>query len=379
MSPVAELTADLIRRPSVTPADAGCLDALGARLAARGFELVRLPSGEVDNLWAVRGDGGPCLAFAGHTDVVPPGDVAAWDTPPFEPVVRGDMLHGRGAADMKGSLAAMVVAVERFLELNPAPEGRLAFMLTSDEEGPATDGTVRITEFLEREEIGVDWCLVGEPSSLETLGDTLRVGRRGSLNGRLTVRGVQGHVAYPERVDNPIHRALPALAELSARRWDEGNEYYPPTSFQISNFNAGTGAENVVPGSLETWFNFRYSTAQTDAGLREAVEEVLTRHGLDYAIDWHLSGRPFLTAGGRLVEATVAAVAEVLGVSADCSTGGGTSDGRFIAPLGIEVVELGPLNTTIHKVNECVSLTDLDRLARTYQRVIERLLGGSAG
>ncbi|MCB1747554.1 MAG: succinyl-diaminopimelate desuccinylase [Gammaproteobacteria bacterium] len=369
------MTAELVRRPSVTPADAGCLDLIGARLAALGFALVRLPRNGVDNLWAVHGEHGPCLAFAGHTDVVPPGPLEEWRTPPFEPVVQDGMLYGRGAADMKGSLAAMVVAVERYLARTPAPRGRIAFILTSDEEGPATDGTVRVMEYLAAKAIEVDWCIVGEPSSTTRLGDTIRVGRRGSLNGRLTVHGTQGHVAYPARADNPIHRLAPALAELVARQWDAGNAYYPPTSFQVSNLNAGTGAENVIPGVLTARFNFRFSTASTAAGLRAAVHETLDRHGLRYALDWQLSGDPFLTAGGRLVETASAVIAERLGVTCEQSTGGGTSDGRFIAPRGIELIELGPNNATIHKVDECVALDELERLSEVYEEIVTRLLG----
>ncbi len=374
LSAIGELTAALVARESVTPADAGCLDLIGTRLAACGFSLLRLPSGGVDNLWAVRGERGPCFAFAGHTDVVPPGDARAWTSPPFAPTVRDGLLYGRGAADMKGSLAAMVVAVEQFVDARPDHGGRIAFMLTSDEEGPAVDGTVRITEFLQREAIDVDWCLVGEPSSARRLGDTVRVGRRGSLNGRLTVHGTQGHVAYPERADNPVHAALGALGDLAQRTWDAGNDYYPPTSLQISNIHAGTGAENVIPQDLMVAFNFRFCTEQTAERLRAAVHEHLDRYGLRYDIDWQVSGHPFLTAGGALVEATTAAITAHCGEPPELSTGGGTSDGRFIAPLGIEVVELGPLNATIHKVDECVSLDDLDGLGEIYRGVLERLL-----
>lgn len=373
--PTLTLTAELVARPSVTPEDAGCLDLISARLAPLGFRCTRLPSNGVDNLWAEFGDTGPCLGFAGHTDVVPTGPLTAWTRPPFEPVVADGRLWGRGAADMKGSLAAMVVAVERFLARCPKPAGRIAFLLTSDEEGPATDGTVRIVRHLEAQGIKLDWCIVGEPSSDQRLGDMVRVGRRGSLNGRLTVRGVQGHVAYPDRANNPVHRALPALAELAARRWDEGNAFYPPTSFQVSNVNAGTGAENVIPGSLAVLFNFRYCTEQTEAGLKAAVHEVLDRHGLDYELAWHLSGAPFLTAGGRLVAAVQKVLGARLGVSPELSTGGGTSDGRFIAPLGVEVVELGPLNASIHKVDEWVNVEELPALAGVYEGILDELLG----
>lgn len=374
MNPTLELTRELIACRSVTPADAGCLDIIEARLRPLGFDCVRLPAGGVDNLWAVRGASGPCLAFAGHTDVVPPGPLAAWTRPPFEPQVVDGKLWGRGAADMKGSLAAMVVAVERFVAAHPQHAGRIAFMLTSDEEGPATDGTLRIVQHLRENAIKVDWCIVGEPSSHLRLGDTVRVGRRGSLNGRLAVFGVQGHVAYPERADNPIHRALAALQGLAARQWDAGNAFYPPTSFQISNINAGTGAENVIPGTLEVWFNFRYCTEQTEAGLRAAVHGILDSHGLRYELAWHLSGAPFLTAGGRLVEVVQQVLKSQLDVEPALSTGGGTSDGRFIAPLGVEVVELGPNNASIHKIDEWVDVAELEDLARVYAGILRGLL-----
>lgn len=376
LNAVGALAAALIERKSVTPYDCGCLELIGERLSACGFMLTPLASGDVDNLWAVRGKDGPCLAFAGHTDVVPPGDLDAWLTPPFEATVQGGILYGRGAADMKGSLAAMVVAVERFVATHPDHRGRIAFMLTSDEEGPATDGTVRITEFLEREHIEVEWCIVGEPSSAEKLGDTIRVGRRGSLNGHLTVRGVQGHVAYPERADNPIHKALPAFVELCTRVWDQGNEYFPPTSFQISNVKSGSGAENVIPHALEAWFNFRFCSEQSAEGLRLQVEQLLQRHALDYHLEWRVSGLPFLTPGGKLIDATVAVIAEALGLVPELSTGGGTSDGRFIVPMGVELVELGPNNATIHKVNESVALEELDQLSDVYERLLQRLLLG---
>jgi succinyl-diaminopimelate desuccinylase len=322
----------------------------------------------------VFGESGPCFAFAGHTDVVPPGDLEAWHSPPFEPSVRDGCLYGRGAADMKGSLAAMVVATERYLAGAPRPAGRIAFLLTSDEEGPATDGTVRIMDHLAQQRIALDWCVVGEPSSAARLGDTVRVGRRGSLNGRLVVHGVQGHVAYPERVDNPIHRALPALTALAGRRWDDGNAYYPPTSFQISNLHAGAGAENVVPGKLEAWFNFRFNTEHDASSLQAAVSTELARHGLHYDLEWRLSGAPFLTAGGRLVETVVAVLEARAGVSPELSTGGGTSDGRFIAPAGVEVVELGPGNASIHKIDEHVALDELDLLAEVYEDILARML-----
>ena len=373
-SKTLELACDLVARESVTPADAGCLDLIGDRLHAIGFDVSRLPSGMVDNLWAIQGQGDPIFAFAGHTDVVPPGDLASWRTDPFEPVVKDGMLFGRGAADMKGSIAAMVVAVERFLEDYPTHAGSIAFVLTSDEEGPAVDGTVKVVEYLHENGIRLEWCLVGEPSSAERLGDTVRVGRRGSLNARLKVHGVQGHVAYPERANNPIHKALAALLELETRVWDQGNEYYPPTSFQISNINSGTGAENVIPQDLEIWFNFRYCTENSAASLQQAVTEILDRHRIDHEINWHSTGKPFLTAGGTLVDTTSQVLDEMLSITPELSTGGGTSDGRFIAPTGVELVELGPVNTTIHKIDECVAVDDLERLTDVYQAIVRRML-----
>ena len=374
MNPTLDLASALIACPSITPHDAGCLDLIEARLRPLGFSCTRLPVGGVDNLWALRGASGPCLGFAGHTDVVPPGPLAAWTRPPFTPQVIDGKLWGRGAADMKGSLAAMVVAVERFVAKVPKHSGRIAFLLTSDEEGPATDGTLRIVQHLREEAIKLDWCIIGEPSSHLRLGDTVRVGRRGSLNGRLTVHGVQGHVAYPERADNPVHRALVALTELAAVQWDQGNAFYPPTSFQISNVQAGTGAENVIPGSFEVLFNFRYCTEQSAESLQSAVHALLDRHGLRYDLRWHLSGAPFLTSGGRLVETVSRVLNEQLGVVPELSTGGGTSDGRFIAPLGVEVVELGPLNASIHKIDECVEVAELEALAEVYEGIMAGLL-----
>ncbi|HMM76368.1 MAG TPA: succinyl-diaminopimelate desuccinylase [Gammaproteobacteria bacterium] len=369
---VFELACALIARPSVTPQDAGCLDLLGARLARCGFTLERLDAGGVSNLWATRGSGGPVFCFAGHTDVVPPGDTASWRSDPYTPTVRDGRLYGRGAADMKSSLAAMIVALERIAPA--AQRGTLAVLFTSDEEGLALHGTRHVVDALRARGQALDYCLVGEPSSRARLGDLLRNGRRGSLNGRLRVRGVQGHVAYPDKACNPIHRALPALEELCASVWDGGNACFPATSFQISNLQAGTGAENVIPPTLEAWFNFRYSTASTAAGLQARVHEVLDRHGLDYALDWQLSGEPFLTAGGRLLEAAQATLAAELSIAPELSTGGGTSDGRFIAPLGAEVIELGPVNETIHKVDECVAVADLEPLARVYEGIARRVL-----
>ncbi len=371
---VFDLSCELIARPSVTPRDEGCLELIGERLARCGFTLERLDAGGVSNLWATRGSAGPVLCFAGHTDVVPPGEPASWRSDPYTPTVRDGLLYGRGAADMKSSLAAMVVAVERIAAHEQ--RGTLAVLFTSDEEGVATHGTRHVVEALRTRGQALDYCLVGEPSSQTRLGDLLRNGRRGSLNGRLRVRGVQGHVAYPQKALNPIHRALPALDELQASVWDEGNEFFPATSFQISNLAAGTGAENVIPPTLEAWFNFRYSTASTADGLKARVHALLDRHGLDYALDWQLSGEPFLTAGGRLLDAVQATLVAELGVTPELSTGGGTSDGRFIATLGTEVIELGPINETIHKIDECVAVADLEPLARIYEGIARRLLAG---
>ncbi len=368
------LAVSLMQRASITPEDAGCQALMCERLSAIGFDCEALPFEEVSNFWATRGDAGPLFVFAGHTDVVPTGDPAHWQTPPFEPTVQDGMLHGRGAADMKGSLAAMIVACEAFVAAHPGHRGRIGFLITSDEEGPALNGTVKVMEHLHQRGEKIDWCLVGEPSSTEQLGDVVKNGRRGSLGAILTVEGVQGHIAYPHLADNPIHRALPALTELSAIEWDQGNEFFPPTSFQISNINGGTGATNVIPGNVEIQFNFRFSTALTDTQLRERTEAVLNAHGLNYDLVWKLNGQPFLTPGGALVEATTAAIREVTGRETTLSTSGGTSDGRFIAPYGVEVLELGPINATIHKVDECVSVDDLGQLTAVYLRLLERLL-----
>jgi succinyl-diaminopimelate desuccinylase len=377
MSDVLELACELIRRRSVTPEDAGCLRLIGARLERAGFRVEHLRYGAVDNLWATHGTGGPTLAFLGHTDVVPSGPEAAWQSPPFEPTIRDGRLYGRGAADMKGSVAAMVVALEQFVAAHAEHRGRVGLLLTSDEEGPTNlDGVRRVVEHFRERGERIDWCVVGEPSSKERLGDLIRVGRRGSLSGTLQVRGVQGHVAYPEKALNPIHAFAPALAELAAERWDDGNADFPPTSFQVSNLNAGTGANNVIPGDLVALINFRYCTASRADDLRARTEAILHRHGLDFTLGWNLSGEPFLTPpGGVLRETVVAACRELCGIDPEQSTGGGTSDGRFIAPMGAEVVELGPVNATIHKVDECVEVTDLENLPLLYRSVAERLLG----
>lgn len=375
MSAVLDLTRDLIARRSVTPEDAGCLPLIAGRLAKLGFRIEHLRFGDVDNLWATHGTGGPVLAFLGHTDVVPTGPEDHWASPPFEPTERDGMLYGRGTADMKGSVAAMVVALERFVAARPAHPGTIGLLLTSDEEGVALHGVREVVEHFEKVGQRIDACVVGEPSAKAKLGDLIRVGRRGSLSGTLTVRGVQGHVAYPEKAKNPIHTFAPALADLAAERWDEGNADFPPTSFQVSNLNAGTGANNVIPGELVALINFRFSTASTADGLRERTEAILTAHGVDFGIDWHLSGYPFLaTPGGRLREVVVGVCRELCGIDPEQSTGGGTSDGRFIAPMGAEVIELGPVNATIHKVDECVSIADLEKLPGLYEAICERML-----
>ena len=371
-----ELACELVRRRSITPQDAGCQDLLAERLRPIGFRIRNLPFGEVSNLWARRGTEPPLLVFLGHSDVVPPGPPDAWSTPPFEPVLRDGYLHGRGAADMKGSLAAMVTACARFTTRCPTHRGSIAMLVTSDEEGPARDGTRRVIEALPDP---IDWCVVGEPSSTERVGDTVKHGRRGSLNGRLTVHGVQGHIAYPDRTENPIHGACAALAEILTIAWDEGSADFPPTRFQVSNVGAGTGAVNVVPASLEADFNLRYSPALTDAAIRARIESVLDGHGLRWNIAWEHSAAPFLTAGGRLVEATKSAIRQVAGIDAELSTEGGTSDGRFVAPTGAEVLELGPVNSTIHQIDERVACADLDRLSLMYEGILERLLGEPAG
>lgn len=374
LTPTLQLASDLISCRSVTPEDDGCQTLMIKRLEAIGFKIHRLRFGEVDNFWAIRGTQGPILAFAGHTDVVPTGPETNWDNPPFEPRIIDGMLHGRGAADMKGSLAAMVVACENFVANHPDHPGRIAFLITSDEEGPSINGTVKVVEWLEAQGTKMAWCLVGEPSSTKVVGDVIKNGRRGSLGGVLTVKGIQGHVAYPHLADNPIHKLAPALAELAAEHWDDGNEFFPATSFQVSNINGGTGATNVIPGEVVVVFNFRFSTELTEQILRERTETILRKHGLRYELQWTLSGQPFLTQRGELVNAVVAAIKEETGITTELSTSGGTSDGRFIAPTGAQVVELGPINATIHKVNECISADDLNKLTAIYERTLEKLL-----
>lgn len=374
MSDTLDLAIDLISRPSVTPEDAGCQARIADRLAVLGFRNESLRFEDVDNLWARRGDSGPLFCFAGHTDVVPTGPREKWQSDPFRPEIRDGLLYGRGAADMKGSLAAMITATERFLARYPDHRGSIAFLITSDEEGPSVNGTVKVVEALEARNEKIDWCLVGEPSSTGQLGDVVKNGRRGSLGCVLRVKGIQGHVAYPHLASNPIHSAAPALAELTATQWDNGNEFFPETTLQISNIHAGTGASNVIPGVCEVMFNLRYSTEQTQEALRERIQGIFDRHGLDYDIEWTLSGRPFLTPRGELIAAAQQAIAAVAGFETVLSTAGGTSDGRFIAPTGAQVLELGPLNATIHQVDECVAVADLDLLSAMYERILENLL-----
>jgi succinyl-diaminopimelate desuccinylase len=364
---------DLISRRSVTPDDAGCQELMMSRLAPLGFNGENLRFGETDNLWARKGTGGPLLAFAGHTDVVPTGPEKNWAYAPFDPVIRDGYLYGRGAADMKGSLAAFITACERFTDRYPEHRGSIALLITSDEEGPARDGTVKVVETLEKRNEKIDWCLIGEPSSTHQVGDTIKNGRRGSLHGYLTVHGVQGHVAYPHMAENPVHLAAPALDTLANEFWDNGNDFFPPTTFQVTKIEAGTGS-NVIPGELLVHFNFRYCTENTAESLEERVVAILDRHQLKYDLQWHLSGRPFLTDRGALVTASQNAIRQVTGRETELSTSGGTSDGRFIAPTGAQVVELGPLNATIHKVDECVKAEDLDTLSGIYEQVLVELL-----
>ncbi|CAH0993362.1 Succinyl-diaminopimelate desuccinylase [Sinobacterium norvegicum] len=374
LSNTLALAHQLIAIDSVTPDDKGCQDIMIERLAAIGFRIERLRYEDVDNFWAVRGDSGPLLAFAGHTDVVPTGPVAEWQYPPFEPQIVDGMLYGRGAADMKGSLAAMVTASEEFVAKHPDHSGRIGFLITSDEEGPATNGTVKVVEHLQAQGEHIDWCLVGEPSSTNKVGDIIKNGRRGSLGCEMTINGTQGHVAYPHLADNPIHKAAPALADLSQEHWDEGNDYFPATSFQISNINGGTGATNVIPGTLSVVFNLRFSTELSPEVIKQRVVSILDKHGLNYELNWNLSGLPFLTEKGRLVDAISAAIESATGYQTELSTAGGTSDGRFIAPTGTQVVEVGPVNATIHKVDECVKAEDLDKLHDIYCATLVNML-----
>ncbi|MBL1321085.1 MAG: succinyl-diaminopimelate desuccinylase [Methylophaga sp.] len=374
MSTTLELTKDLISRPSVTPDDFGCQLLLASRLEAIGFTVEHLHFGDTDNIWARRGSQSPLLVFAGHTDVVPTGPVENWTSAPFEPVIRDGLLYGRGTADMKGSIAAFVTACERFITEHDDHTGSIAFLITSDEEGPATGGTVKVIETLEARGEKIDWCIVGEPTSTDKVGDIVKNGRRGSMNGRLTINGKQGHIAYPHLAENPIHLLTPALNELCNIEWDKGNEDFPPTSFQVSNINSGTGVTNVIPGKAEVVFNFRYSTEVTHEQLQQRVSAILDNHDLNYDLNWELSGKPFRTASGTLVDAVKIAIKMVTGDDTTLSTSGGTSDGRFIAPTGAQVVELGPLNATIHQVDECVSVADLDSLSEIYETLLGQLL-----
>lgn len=371
---VLSLAKELIARPSVTPADEGCQQLMADFLAPLGFTIEPMVFHDTTNLWARKGTTGPLFCFAGHTDVVPPGPASKWNTPPFEPTIIDGVLYGRGAADMKGSIASMLAAVQRFVADHPSHNGSIAFLITSDEEGPFINGTPKVIETLEARQEKITWCLVGEPSSTNQVGDVVKNGRRGSLTGDLTVYGVQGHVAYPHLAENPVHLAMSALAELAAKQWDQGNAFFPATSFQIANINAGTGASNVIPGELQVQFNFRYSTELTDTQIKQQVIELLDRHGFRYELKWTLSGQPFLTGSGKLVEATQNAIKAVTGRTTELSTSGGTSDGRFIAPTGAQVIELGPINATIHKVNECVNVADLETLSDIYYTMMQHLL-----
>ena len=377
MSKIIELAKDLMTHPSVTPDDKGCQDDIIMRLQPLGFKAEKMRFGEVDNLWIRRGTETPLFCFAGHTDVVPPGPVDQWQSDPFIPEIRGNKLFGRGAADMKGSIAAMCVAIERFIKQYPDHPGSIALLITSDEEGPAVNGTIKVIETLQARDEKITWCLVGEPSSTKQVGDVVKNGRRGSLGARLLVHGKQGHIAYPQLASNPIHNAAFALAELTNTQWDQGNDFFPPTTLQVSNIHAGVGATNVIPAELEVLFNFRYSTAVTQAELENRTEEILKRHNLDYSLDWTHSGQPFLTKSGRLVTAVREAILATSGIETRLSTAGGTSDGRFIAPAGAEVVELGPINTTIHQVNEHVDVTELETLGNYYEQILYRLLGSA--
>lgn len=374
MSETIDLALELISRPSVTPDDKGCQTMMAAYLEQLGFNIEHMRFGEVDNLWARRGTSGPLFVFAGHTDVVPSGPEQQWRVPPFQPEIIAQQLYGRGSADMKGSLAAMLTASKQFVARHPEHKGSIGFLITSDEEGPAIDGTVKVVETLQQRKEHIDWCLVGEPSSTDKIGDVIKNGRRGSICGNLIIHGKQGHVAYPHLAENPVHRAAPILAELSAIEWDQGNEFFPPTTFQISNIHAGTGATNVIPGDLEVLFNLRFSTAITDEQIKQRILDLLDRYNVHYDIEWTVSGQAFLTPEGELVDATCKAIKDTCGYDTELSTAGGTSDGRFIAPTGTQVIELGPLNATIHQINEHVNTDDLDTLSDVYEKILENLL-----
>ncbi|HZV97707.1 MAG TPA: succinyl-diaminopimelate desuccinylase [Methylophilaceae bacterium] len=374
MSKTLELAKELISRRSNTPDDAGCQELMIARLAPLGFKIERMRFGNVDNFYARRGTSSPLIVFAGHTDVVPTGPVDQWHTPPFEPTIKDGMLYGRGAADMKTSCAAFITAIEDFIALHPDHPGSIGLLITSDEEGVAVDGTVKVVEALQARNEPIDFCIVGEPTSNRKVGDMIKNGRRGSLSGKLIVKGVQGHIAYPHLVKNPIHMVAPAIKDLVEITWDNGNEYFPPTSWQISNMNGGTGATNVVPGEVEILFNFRFSTASTADSLKQRVHAVLDKHNLSYDLEWEYSGKPYITGKGELVEAISAAIEQAYGVTPELSTSGGTSDGRFIADICPQVIEFGPLNATIHKLNECVGVADIEPLKDTYRITLEKLL-----
>ena len=374
MSDTLELAKTLIARRSLTPDDAGCQDIIIEKLEKLGFKIERMRFGDVDNLWARRGTTGPIMVFAGHTDVVPTGPLESWISPPFEPTIKDGMLYGRGSADMKTSIAAFITAIEAFVSQHPDHQGSIALLITSDEEGIAVDGTVKVVEALQARGETIDFCIVGEPTSNKQVGDMIKNGRRGSLSGTLIAKGIQGHIAYPHLIKNPIHMVAPALAELASTTWDEGNEYFPPTSWQISNINGGTGATNVVPGTVEILFNFRFSTASTEQGLKEKVHAILDKHKVTYDLEWELSGKPYLTPKGSLVAAISNAIEQSYGITPELSTTGGTSDGRFIADICAQVVEFGPLNATIHKLNECVGVADIEPLKLAYQHTLENLL-----
>jgi succinyl-diaminopimelate desuccinylase len=373
MSPTLELTKQLISRPSVTPEDGGCQKLIAERLAKHNFKIENMRFGDVDNLWARYGDKAPLLVFAGHTDVVPTGPLDKWQSPPFEPEIRDNLLFGRGACDMKSGLAAMIVAAEKFVQENPQFPGSIAFLVTSDEEGASIDGTAKVIDELVKRKVQINYCVVGEAGSEKKLGDQIRVGRRGSLHGKLDIHGKQSHIAYPELADNPIHKCMLALNALAEEKWDEGNEFFPPTSFQFSNIHSGTGALNVIPGALEARFNFRYCTASTADDLKKRVTQILDKHKLKYDLTWNLSGLPFLTHKSKLVEASQTAIKAITGLDTRLTTGGGTSDGRFIAPTGAEVVEIGPCNPTAHQVNEHVNIHDLDKLTDIYSELLKTL------
>ena len=376
MTATLELAKQLIARPSVTPDDHGCQSIIAERLQKLGFAIEHHRFGEVDNLWARRGSSRPLFVFAGHTDVVPSGPVEQWQYDPYTPTIADNTLYGRGAADMKGSIAAMVCACEQFIARNPDHSGSIAFLITSDEEGPATEGTVKVVELLQQRNEKIDWCLVGEPTSSNTVGDVVKNGRRGSLSGTLKIIGTQGHIAYPHLADNPIHRFAPAMNDLVNEKWDNGNEFFPPTSFQISNINAGTGANNVIPGAVDVLFNLRFSTEITAVQIRQRIEEILDAHHLEYELVWSLSGNPFLTPEGELIDAAKAAIRKVRNFDAELSTSGGTSDGRFIAPTGSQVLELGPVNASIHKIDENVDVVELEQLTDIYHEILLQLLTG---